>query len=111
MQGDYDSREQERYQSYLKIHLKKDQLDLPLAEKIKALEKRNRSKWWHLMINFAAILFFGYSFYYDITQLGETFFIIIMVVFAVNVGLILYQKKQINELVEFLHWKKQHENT
>lgn len=111
MQDDYDSREQERYQSYLKIHLKKDQLDLPLAEKIKALEKRDRSKWWHLLINFAAILFFGYSFFYNITQLGETFFIIIMVVFAVNVGLILYQKKQINELINYLHWKKKDENT
>lgn len=111
MQDDYDSREQERYQSYLKIHLKKEQLDLPLAEKIKALEKRDRSKWWHLLINFAAILFFGYSFYYNITQLGETFFTIIMVVFAVNVGLILYQKKQINELINYLHWKKKHENT
>ncbi len=111
VQSDYDSREQERYQSYLKIHLKKDQLDLPLAEKIKALEKRDRSKWWHLIINFAAILFFGYSFYYNITQLGETFFTIIMVVFAVNVGLILYQKKQINELIDYLHWKKKHEDT
>lgn len=111
VQSDYDSRDQERYQSYLKIHLKNEQLDLPLAGKIKALEKRDRSKWWHLLINFAAILFFGYSFYYNITQLGETFFIIIMVVFAVNVGLILYQKKQINELIDYLHWKKKHENT
>lgn len=111
MQDDYDSREQERYQSYLKIHLKKGQLDLPIAEQIKALEKRDRSKWWHLLINFAAILFFGYSFYYNITQLGETFFTIIMVVFAVNVGLILYQKKQINELIDYLHWEKKHENT
>lgn len=111
MQDDYDSREQERYQSYLKIHLKKEQLDLPLAGKIEVLEKRDHSKWWHLLINFAAILFFGYSFYYNITQLGETLFSIIMVVFAVNVGLILYQKKQINELINYLHWKKKHENT
>jgi amino acid transporter len=109
MQDPYDSQEKERYQSYLKIHLKKDQFDLPLAGKIEALEKRDRTKWWHLLINFAAILFFGYSFYYDITQLGNTFLYIIMGVFIVNVGLILYQKKQINELIDFLNWKKEHE--
>ncbi|MGK7371631.1 MAG: hypothetical protein ACNS64_15575 [Candidatus Halalkalibacterium sp. M3_1C_030] len=111
MQDTYDSQEQERYQSYLKIHLKKDQLDLPIAEKIEALEKRNRTKWWHLLINIAAILFFGYSFYYNITQLGDTFLYIIMGVFIVNVGLILYQKRQINELIDYLHWKKKHDHT
>ncbi|HKL19596.1 MAG TPA: hypothetical protein VJ905_11530 [Halalkalibaculum sp.] len=111
MQHTYDSQEQERYQSYLKIHLKKDQLDLPIAEKIEALEKRDRTKWWHLLINAAAILFFGYSFYYNITQLGNTFLYIIMGVFIVNVGLILYQKKQISELIDFLHWKKEHDPT
>lgn len=111
MQDAYDSHQQQRYQSYLNIHLKKDQLDLPLAEKIKALEKRGRSKWWHLLINFAAILFFGYSFYYGITRLGQTLFIVITVVFGVNVGLILYQKKQINELIDYLKWKQQHDTT
>lgn len=110
MQDTYDSQQKERYQSYLKIHLKKEQFDLPIAEKIKALKKRDRTKWWHLLINFAAILFFGYSFFYDITQLGDTFLYIIVGVFVINMGLILYQKKQINELIEFLRWKKEHDS-
>lgn len=105
----YDSQKQERYQSYLKIHLKNEQLDLSITDKIEALEKRDRTKWWHLLINVAAILFFGYSFYYDITQLGQTLFIVIFVVFGVNVGLILYQKKQIGELIDYLKWKKQYD--
>ena len=107
----YDSEEQQRYQSYLKIHLKSEQQELSLSDKIEALEKKDRSKWWHLVINFAAILFFAYSFYFDITQLGQTLFIIIFIVFGINVGLIIYQKKQINELIEYLQWKKQHEHT
>lgn len=102
----YDRREQERYQSYLNVYLKKDQSDIPLASQIKALEKQERSKWWHLLINIAAILFFSYWFYFDITQLGQPFFIIIAVVFGINVGLILYQKKQINELIDYLEWKQ-----
>lgn len=109
MQGGYDSEQKERYQSYLNIHLKKDQRDLPVPEKIEALEKRDRSKWWHLVINLAALLFFGYSFYFDITQLGTTLFLIIIIVFVINVGLILFQKKQISELINYLKWKQEHE--
>lgn len=103
--ADYRQEEQ-RYQSYLRVHLKKDQLNLPISGQIEALEKRDRSRWWHLLINIAAILFFGYSFYFDITRLDQTFFIIIMVVFGVNVGLILYQKKQIKNLINYLKRKQ-----
>lgn len=106
----YSSEEQERFQSYLKVHLKKDQLDLSVSEQIGALEKRARSKRWHLLINIAAILFFGYSFYFGITQLSQTFFIIIMVVFGINVGLIFYQRKQIYSLIDYLKQKQENEH-
>ena len=53
---------------------------------------------------------FGYSFYYDITQLSSTFFYIIVAVFLINVGLIFYQQRQINELIDYMHWKQQHED-
>lgn len=105
----YDSEQEERYQSYLNIHLKKDQRDLPVEGKIDALKKRDRDKWRSLVINIAAILFFGYSFYFDITQLGSTLFLIIMVVFVINVGLILFQKKQINTLIKYLESKQRNE--
>jgi hypothetical protein len=77
---------------------------------VDALQKKKRNKWIQLAVNIAAILFFGYSFYFDITQLGQTFFIIIFAVFVINVGLIFYQKNQIDELLEYLQWKIQHEN-
>lgn len=102
----YDQNQQERYQSYLNVHLKKDQLELSVADKIEALQKRDRAKLWHIIINIGAILFFGYSFYYNITELSQTFFYIIFAVFGVNVGLISYQKKQIKELISFLQWKQ-----
>lgn len=102
---DYKQDEQ-RYQSYLRVHLKKDQLQLSPSEQIEALEKRDRSRWLHLLINIAAIAFFGYSFYFGITQLGQTFFIIIMAVFGINVGLILYQKRQIKDLIGYLKWRQ-----
>lgn len=104
-----DPEEQNRLQSYLKIHLKKDELSLSDSGKIDSLDKRKRNKWIQLAVNIAAILFFGYSFYYDITQLSNTFFYIITGVFLVNVGLIFYQKNQIDELVKYLQWKQQRE--
>lgn len=103
-----NSEEQERLDSYLNIHLKKDKLSEPLSDQIEALHKRKRNKWIQLGVNIAAILFFGYSFYYDLTQLNQTFFIIILVVFVLNLGLIFYQNNQIEDLVEYLNWKKDH---
>jgi Tfp pilus assembly protein PilO len=100
---------QERLQSYLNIHLKKDELDLDPGGQLEALNKKRRNKWIQLVVNVAAIIFFGYSFYYDITQLGETFFYIIVGVFLVNVGLIFYQKNQLDELEQYLQWKQENE--
>lgn len=104
-----DKQQQERFKSYLNIHLKKEQQELPLSGQIQALHKKDRNKWWQLAINVAAILFFGYSFYYDITQLSPVVFYVIFGVFGINVGLIFYQKKQIHQLINYLEWKKQHE--
>lgn len=101
----YDSETRKRLESYLSIHLKNDQLELSEDKQLEALQKRGRAKNWHLIFNVAAVLFFGYSFYYGITQLSETFLIAILAVFGINVGLIFYQKKQIDELIEYLRWK------
>lgn len=102
MQQEFSEGEKQRYESYLKIHLKNEQLEASVGEQIEALEKRDRNKWFHLLINIAAILLFGYSFYFELTQLSDTFFIIITVIFAVNVVLIFYQKSQIKDLIGYL---------
>ena len=108
--ADFSNRQQqERMQSYLNIHLKKDAQSLSKDEQIAQLQKKDRNKWIMLAVNIAALLVFGYSFYYDITDLGQTFFYVIVAVFGINVGLIFYQKKQIRELIDYLNWKKQHE--
>lgn len=105
-----NKQQQERFRSYINIHLKKKEQSLPLSGQINALHKKDRNKWWHFAINLAAILFFGYSFYTDITQLSPTVFYVIFAVFGINVGLIFYQKKQIHQLIDYLEWKQQHEN-
>lgn len=107
---DFSKKEkQEQLQSYLNIHLKKDEHSLSDEGKIEALHKRKRTKWIQLAVNIAIIPIFGYSFYYNITQLSNTFFYIILAVFLINVGLIFYQQRQIDELIDYMHWKQQHE--
>lgn len=105
----YNESQQQRFESYLNIHLKKHQRDLPVTEKITALKQRDRNKWWHLLINVLAVGLFGYSFFFGITQLSDTFLIILVIVFIINVALIFYQKRQIRDLIAYLKWKQLHE--
>ncbi|MEX2600979.1 MAG: hypothetical protein WD355_04985 [Balneolaceae bacterium] len=94
----YDDKEQlERLE---KVHLRGADENLAPGERIEFLKKRIRKKNWLIGLNVLAILFFSYSFYYGITQLGETLFTILVVVFVINVGLVLLQKRQIAEMIE-----------
>lgn len=102
-----DEHEQQRLQSYINIHLKNEKQTLPVEKQIEELHKKDRNKWIMLAVNIAAVLIFGYSFYYDITELSQTVFLIIVAIFGINVGLIFYQKKQLKELIEYLTWKKE----
>ncbi len=101
----YSSEDLNRLKSYEKVHLKGEDDNLEPSEKINLLHKKDRNKWYMLIFNVLAILFFGYSFYFDITNLSDTIFIILVVVFTINVGLIYLQRKQISELIEFYHTK------
>lgn len=107
MSEDFTEEREDKLHSYLNIHLKKDELELTEEGQIAALRKRYRSKWWHFGVNFAVILLFAYSFFAGITELNNTIFIIIGVVFVINIGLIFYQMKQINELILYLEVRKQ----
>ena len=109
MPDKFTENQEQKFESYLNIHLKKDQQDLSREQQVKLLHKRQRNKWFHLLLNFVAILLFGYSFYYDLTQLSETIFLVIMGVFAVNIGLIFYQRKQIGELIAYLNHQRHDE--
>jgi hypothetical protein len=97
----FSSEDLKRFSSYEKVHLKGVDENLPPSAKIELLQKKDRNKWYMLVFNVLAILFFGYSFIFDVTTLSDTIFTILLVVFAINVGLIFLQKKQISELIRF----------
>lgn len=100
-----DTEHQEQVESYLRAQLKTHQLSLPADEQVELLRKKKRRQLWFLIINIIAILFFGYSFFYGITELSNTILYILAAVFTLNVLLIFYQRKQIGELIDYL--KKQ----
>ncbi|HLR76557.1 MAG TPA: hypothetical protein VK106_02785 [Balneolaceae bacterium] len=102
-----DNQRQEWVERQLHAHLKKKHLNAPIDEKIELLKKRKRSRWWMLGINVAVILFFGYSFFFHITELSNTLFYILCAVFIINMVLIYYQTKQLAELIEWLVKKSQ----
>lgn len=106
MRGSFTEKEEQRLEAYLNIHLKKNELDLSVPEQITALQKRDRNKWWHVLINVIAVLLFTYSFYFNLTQLSDTLLAILLIVFVINVLLIFYQKKQIRDLISYLKWKE-----
>ena len=91
-----------REQALLKVHLTDEQQAQPPAEQRQALQKKKRKQSLFLAINLLAIAFFGYSFYSGITQLSTTIWYILIAVFVLNVGLIFYQKKQLNRCISYL---------
>jgi len=106
---DYSTKDKERLDSYLNIHLKKQQRDLPNDQKIEVLLKRERNMWFRLVLNLIIVLLFGYSYYYGITSLGTPVLTILVIVFVANVAMIFYQKKQIREIIRYLSYHLQKE--
>lgn len=106
--GDSDQpfKGEEWVERQLRIHLKKKQLEAPLSEKIQLLKKRKRQRKWMLVLNIVAILFFGSSFYFGITQLSDTFLYVLFAVFIINMVLIFYQTKQLTQLITHLEHRQ-----
>lgn len=97
----HTSQDLERFKSYEKVHLRGIEESTAAREKIEALQKKDRNKWYMLLFNVIAIIFFTYSWYFDITALSDTIYFILLIVFSLNVALIFLQKRQIRELIDF----------
>lgn len=93
--------EPDRVASLEKIHFRGLKLgELPVEERRAQLNKRVRSRYFQLVVNVLAILFFTYSWYFDITRLEGVFIAILGVVFVLNTGLIGVQFRQLKSLRE-----------
>jgi len=93
--------EHEKYACYERVHLRKIPDSASVEEKKESLKKREKNKLLQIIFNILATLFFAYSWYANINTFEDWVYITLMVIFAANVILILYQRKQIHELQKY----------
>lgn len=93
--------EEIRIQAFIDLQIGSQSEGVPIAEKIRMLQSRLKRNFILVFVNIGILLFFGYSFYFGITQLSETWLILIVVFFLVNV---LILTKTIRRLKEAISW-------
>lgn len=97
-----DAGKDARIKAFIKIQLGKDAEAMSPGQQLQGLESKYRRLLIMLAVNVGIILFFGYSFFYDITRLGTTWLVLIGLFFVLNILMLGYQWKQLNEAVQWL---------
>ena len=93
---------EKRMRAFIEVQLGKDALKLAPKQQKAGLEQKFRRLMLMMGVNIAVVVFFSYSFYYDITRLGSTWFSFIVVFFLVNVLLLSYQWRQLKQALAWL---------
>lgn len=91
-----------RIKAFIEVQLGKNAKAMSPDQQRLGLENKYRRLLIMLAVNIGIILFFGYSFIYDITQLGPTWLVLIGLFFVLNILMLGYQWKQLNEAVQWL---------
>lgn len=91
-----------RIKAFIEVQLGKNAKAMSPDQQRLGLENKYRRLLIMLAVNIGIILFFGYSFIYDITQLGSTWLALIGLFFVLNILMLGYQWKQLNEAVQWL---------
>lgn len=101
---EHQSEDEERFSVYEEVHLR-GKHDLSIEEKIDYLQKKSRNKTIHLIINVLIVISFILMLIYETKTFGDWFYYILFGVFALNMLLIYFQKKQIFSLIGYLEQK------
>jgi len=86
---------------YERVHLRGLPDSAGSLEKIKYLQNRSVKKLYHSIFNILAILFFAYLHVSEFAVFEKWVTTALIIIFFINTGLILHQRKQIHELLEF----------
>ncbi len=101
---EHQTEKEEKYTVYEDVHLR-GKKDLSNDEKIDYLKKRSRDKSIHLIINVLIVISFIFMLIYEAQTFGDWFYYVLFGVFALNMLLIYFQKKQIASLIDYLGQK------
>lgn len=96
------SDQEKRILAFIELQIGRGATNMSNYEKIARLKARFKRMFILMGVNFGVVLFFGYSFYYDITQLSQTVFNIIIIVFTVNLIFLILQWKKLKEAINWL---------
>lgn len=98
----YTEDQLKRIHTFLNYHLGEQGKQMPLDRQIESLTGRRRRFQIMMIVNVLALLFFAYWFLAGITALPNYVFYILLGIFLLNVFTVQYQKKQLQEAVDYL---------
>ncbi|MEX0944671.1 MAG: hypothetical protein WD513_02390 [Balneolaceae bacterium] len=97
----YTEEDEEKFKIYEQVHLRSKQ-ELSTVEKITLLNKKLRNKLIHLVLNVAIVVLFIYMYLNGYTTFADWFYYILFGIFALNMLLIHFQRKQITALIDYM---------
>ncbi|MCH8566630.1 MAG: hypothetical protein LAT67_00145 [Balneolales bacterium] len=98
--------EKDKLETFIQIQLGKTGEGLSLDNQIEFLKSKFKKIWLMLLLNVGVVLFFSYSFYYEITRLSTAWLNAIMIFFAVNVFFLFFQWRQLKKAIVYLEEKR-----
>jgi hypothetical protein len=100
----YSADDEARFETYAQVHLRK-KTDLTDREKVEELHAKLKGKWLQFFFNIAIIVVFLFMFLNGYTTFGDVFYYFVFALFTINISLILWQRKQIQELIQYLEYR------
>jgi len=97
--------DEKRIEAFIQLQLGKNYTELSSSEKINRLQMKFKRMLLLMVVNLGIVIFFGYSFYFEITQLSQTVFNIIIIFFLLNVFFLGLQWKKLKEAIHWLQKK------
>lgn len=89
-------------ESTLILHIGRNHPEVPLDVKMGLLTAKKRRQAAMGVVNVAALAAFGYAFHAGMTTLPNWVLTVLGLVFTANIGLLLWQRKQIDSAMAFL---------
>jgi small basic protein len=96
----FTEEEKKRFEGYIKLYVDDDVTEV--QGRIEALQKRDQKLWFYLLANVVAVFLFASSYFMGDSHMGNTLYIILLVVFGINVLVIFYQKSQIRKTIKYV---------
>jgi hypothetical protein len=102
----YTEEDKKSIEAFIILQLGKNSDSLTTERKISLLNGKFKRMLLLMVVNFGILLFFGYSFYYEITELSRTVYYLIIIFFALNVYFLGLQWKKLRGAVNWLETQK-----